>query len=294
MIPDRAMAHYPYSAQTRFVDVKGRKIACRSVGTGEPIILCNRLWGYLDSWDPAFISALARNFTVVTFDYSGFGLSTGKATFEQVFLANDVKDLANALGYEKVVIGGWSFGGMAAQACAMQYPDLVSHAVLITTDPPGENPYPSGHRCVDALLKPHCEVVAEAGTNACDAGSEGEKALAAPDISAPQVNQGQSVSYPKYERLLNEKVGEDHIADTLNVRGKLKLTSIPILVISGDSDLVSPVENWYLLTRELPTTQLIVFPKTGHRPHQQFPDVVAEHISMFVQDAASDLGGCYE
>lgn len=281
MTPERDVFYQPYSAQTRFVEVKGRKIACRNVGTGTPIILCNRLWGYLDSWDPAFINALARNFSVITFDYSGFGLSTGKATFEQVFLANDVKDLANALGYQKVAICGWSLGGMAAQTCAMQYPELVSHAVLIATAPPGKNPFPANHLCFESMLKPHSAVVAEA-----DTGSDVEKA--SHNGSAPLQNDLDSVNPPSYERLLNEKVDEDHVADRLNVRGKLKVTTTPILVISGDNDLVSPVENWYSLTTELPTMQLIVLPQTGHRPHHQYPDVVAEHITSFVQNAASD------
>lgn len=64
-------------ADTRLVESKGRKLAYRVVGRGRPIVLCNRFRGVLDSWDPAFIDALGRHFTVVTFDYSGFGRSTG-------------------------------------------------------------------------------------------------------------------------------------------------------------------------------------------------------------------------
>lgn len=50
------------AAKTQFVESKGRTIAYRSVGTGAPIVLCNRFRGVLDSWDPAFIDALARHF----------------------------------------------------------------------------------------------------------------------------------------------------------------------------------------------------------------------------------------
>ena len=65
------------SAPTRFVNTKRRTLAYRSVGGGPVIILCNRFRGTLDTWDPAFIDALARTFTVITFDYSGIGRSTG-------------------------------------------------------------------------------------------------------------------------------------------------------------------------------------------------------------------------
>ena len=83
-------------ARTQFAESNGRKIAYRSIGGGQPILLCNRFRGVLDTWDPAFIDALARHFRVITFDYSGMGRSTGKATFEQHSLANDARDLAVA------------------------------------------------------------------------------------------------------------------------------------------------------------------------------------------------------
>ena len=65
------------NAKTDFVEIGGRKIAYRSIGKGLPIILINRFRGNLDTWDPAFLDALALRFNVITMDYSGTGLSTG-------------------------------------------------------------------------------------------------------------------------------------------------------------------------------------------------------------------------
>lgn len=118
------------TAKTRFAEINNRKIAYRSVGNGAPIILCNRFRGILDSWDPAFIDELAKTHQVVTFDYTGIGLSTGEMGTEILSFARDVKDLAEVLKFKKIVVVGWSFGGLVAQAAAIEYPELVTQPVL--------------------------------------------------------------------------------------------------------------------------------------------------------------------
>ena len=74
---------------------------------------------------------------MITFDYSGLGLSTGTRSYDLPALAGDALDLIDALGLEHVVLGGWSLGGLATQVFLVMHPERVSHAVLIGTGPPG-------------------------------------------------------------------------------------------------------------------------------------------------------------
>ena len=127
------------NAETRYVELVGRKIAYRAIGKGDPFILCNRFRGTLDTWDPAFVDSLARNFTVITFDYSGFGLSTGTPPTTIMSFADDVRELITIFGFEKVILGGWSFGGIVAQVAITEFPDLISHGILLGTGPAGKN-----------------------------------------------------------------------------------------------------------------------------------------------------------
>lgn len=39
------------TAETRYVQVNGDRIAYRRIGTGSPIVLANRMRGTLDTWD---------------------------------------------------------------------------------------------------------------------------------------------------------------------------------------------------------------------------------------------------
>ena len=44
-----------------------------------------------------------------------------------------------------------------------------------------------------------------------------------------------------------------------------------------------PVGNWYALTRELPTMQLIVFPQAGYGPQHQYPEACVDYITTFMR-----------
>ena len=126
------------NVRTQFLETAERKLAYRTVGEGTPLILCNRFRGVLDSWDPAFLDALARGFQVVIFTYGGLGRSTGEPHTDTRGMASDVFALADGLGFGTFVLGGWSLGGMAAQTAFAANPELVSHLVLIGTQPQGK------------------------------------------------------------------------------------------------------------------------------------------------------------
>lgn len=272
------------TAKTQLAEIAGRKIAYRMTGQGAPMILCARFRGNLDSWDPAFLDALAKNYTVVTFNYSGFGSSTGNPPTTMLGFAKDVTDLAQALGYKKFILGGWSFGGAVAQTVITMYPYLVSHAILIGTKPPGKvehgfedifwqvsrKPINSLEDEVILFFEPAWEPSRRAAKRSHDRIAERMKD---PDTRIDEKVWG------------NYSAGfADFTADTSGAREKLTKTDVPILVISADHEICFPPENWFALNRKLPTTQVITIPRTGHGVHHEYPELVAQYITSFIQD----------
>lgn len=67
------------------------------------------------------------------------------------------------------------------------------------------------------------------------------------------------------------------------VLAALQATSIPILHVGGDHDIVFPVENWNALLPKLPTVQLLTYAQAGHGPQHQFPASAAAHIAAFAR-----------
>lgn len=271
-------------ASTRFVKVGDRKLAYRSVGTGKPIVLCNRFRGVLGLWDPAFIDALAaQGFQVVTFDYSGLGLSTGTRSYDPAAMVKDAKDLVDALGLKDIVIAGWSIGGIVAQIYLAMFGQNVSHAVLLATTPPGKLVKQAEQLFYDAAAVPGIGLdnfttiffePADEGSRAASKRSfnriMAQKIARSPDVPADWAI-SQIGTTPR-----NPVFPSDEIL------GFLKTTKTPILHLGADHDIIFPIENWYALNGQLPSISLITYPRAGHGPHHQYPEVAASQIASFI------------
>jgi pimeloyl-ACP methyl ester carboxylesterase len=270
---------------TEYVDVHGRRLAYRRVGHGRPLVLCTRFRGNLDLWDPLFLDSLAAGgFHVVTFDYSGLGLSTGTPDYAPPSLARDAHDLIEALGLRDVVVGGWSLGGLAAQAYLAAYPDDLTHLVLIGSGPPGLLVRPAEQLFYDTASRPDNtfddEVVlffepASASSRAAARRSHDRIAARTADRSRPVPVDFATAVLGTGPR--------NPIFPADQVLAALRHTTVPILHVGGDHDISFPVENWYALNRQLPTLQLLTYPSAGHAPHHEHPAAVAEHIGTFVR-----------
>lgn len=273
------------TAATQFVEVGGRKLAYRSVGQGKPLVLFNRFRGVLGLWDPAFIDALAgEGFQVITFDYSGIGLSTGQPSYNPATMVQDAKDLIDALGLKDVAIGGWSIGGIVAQIYLAMFGAGVSHVVLLATTPPGKLVKAGEQLFYDAAAVPGI-------------GLDNFTTL----FFEPKDEGSRAASKRSFDRIMSQKIPRSpdvpaewamaQIGNTPRnpvfpveeVLQVLKSTNVPILHLGADHDIVFPIENWYALNGQLPTTRLITYPKSGHGPQHQFPEEAARHIAGFIR-----------
>lgn len=269
---------------TRYIAVGGRTLAYRSIGSGRPMVLCTRFRGTMDDWDPLFLDSLAgQGFRVITFDYSGLGASTGEKTLNPFAWAKDAGDLIQALGLDSVVLLGWSLGGIAAQAALSIFPHKINHLVLIGTVPPGPAAklgeqlfYQTAGRVND--FEDEVILFFEPKSAASRAAAKASHDR----IAARKTDRSPPVPYQWAGANLGDrpKANPFPAPPILEI---LKSTSIPILHIGGDHDLICPVENWYALNEQLPTVQLLTYPRAGHGPQHQHPVSVAAHIAVFLQ-----------
>lgn len=277
--------NYAYTqAENQFIETNGRRLAYRTVGQGKPIVLCVRFRGNMDSWDPEFIDALAeQGFQVITFDYTGLGLSTGSPTYSPLALADDAKDLIEALNLKEAVIRGWSLGGMTAQVFLAKYPHLISHAVLLATVPPGPNVKGAEQLFNDTARKLENDFEDEivlffepkSAMSRAAAQRSHDRIALRKEGRSPEIPPAFSVAV-----LPPEPRTPLFPADPILMA--LKHTKVPVLHLGADHDISFPVENWYALNQQLPTVQLVTIPQAGHGPHHQHPKLVASHIAAFL------------
>ncbi|MBO9623356.1 MAG: alpha/beta hydrolase [Sphingomonas sp.] len=274
------------NVRTRFVETNGRTLAYRELGEGAPLILCLRFRGVLDSWDPAFLDALARSFRVITFDYSGMGQSTGKPSYQGEIMARDVIELADALGIDSFAIGGWSLGGIAAQVVTATVPERITHAVLIGTTPPGPVEHGSEPVFLERALKPFNDLDDETVLFFEPESASSREAAAASNarISARTTDHSTPIPPDIFLTLLKERQESDIFPDRGGYRDFLATCGIPILVIAGDHEIVFPTPNWFALNRVWKSLHLLVLPQMGHGPQHQAPELVADLIASFLRN----------
>lgn len=272
------------NAPNQYLTANGRTLAYRAIGEGQPILLCNRFRGVMDSWDPAFLSSLAASgMRVITFDYSGLGHSTGDRTMNPGEMVRDAIDLIEGLGLKPVVIGGWSLGGIVAQLVLAMHPKPVSHMVLLGTTPPGSIVKKAEQLFYDTAAHPEnpFEDQVVLFFEPASAASVAAARRSAERIGARKDGRSPAVPWEWAAANLGDKPKESLFpADA--VLQLLKATTVPILHIGGDHDIVFPIENWYALNGQLPTLQLLTYPSAGHGPHHQYPGEAAVHIAGFV------------
>lgn len=273
---------------TRYAAVDRRTLAYRDIGRGTPLFLCLRFRGVMDSWDPAFLDALAEQFRVITFDYSGLGLSTGTPSYVPEIMAKDVIDLADLLGIDRFMVGGWSLGGMAAQVVAVMVPDRVDQLVLIGTTPPGKVAYGSEPIFLEHALKPDYDLADEAVLffEPLSASSRAAAAASHDRIAARTTDHSPPIPPETYLALLQDRPADEIFPDLGGYADFLATCGIPILVIAGDHEIVFPTPNWFALSRVWKSLHLVVLPQAGHGPQHQAPDYVADAIKSFARNRA--------
>lgn len=102
-----------------------------------PLVLCMRLRGTVDHWDPQLLDALATEREIIVFDNRGTNTSGGIAATTIEGLADGGIEFLRALRLPQVDVLGWSLGGIVAQGIALRAPELVRRLIVAGSTPAG-------------------------------------------------------------------------------------------------------------------------------------------------------------
>jgi pimeloyl-ACP methyl ester carboxylesterase len=111
----------------------GEKITYFDEGTdqeGTPLLFIHGLGNNALVWFK-MIRELSVNHRCIAVDLPAHGFSTNKQNLSITYLAESVKELADHLGLEKVILVGHSMGGQISTKVALDYPDRLSRLVLL-------------------------------------------------------------------------------------------------------------------------------------------------------------------
>lgn len=276
------------SAPTLRVAVDGEDVAYRRLGpsAGIPLLMCNRLRGTLDHWDPLFLDTLAARRPVILFDSRGVGRSYGTAPDEIGAMARFLKHFVDALDLDVVDVFGWSMGGAVAQSFALQFPGSVRRLVLAGTGPGGVPDAPQAPaRVWEVAGRPVNDdedflylFFADTLTSRAAGRAHLSRLTGRSEPFGPQVKpesvRAQMMALGKWGK------GVD------SAYARLPELRHPILVANGVHDVMVHAYNSYAMAQRLPNAELVLYPDAGHGFHSQYPERFGRHVHDFLERAA--------
>lgn len=271
------------NAPTRFLQVGQDSVAYRAFGTGHPLLLLNRFRGTLDTWDPAFLEVLARQRTLYLIDLPGIGYSQGvqpNSMEAGVILIDRVVDTLELSQFDLL---GWSWGGLLAQAYAVDRPGRVRKLVLLATNPAGRNDIPLQPEFLERALKPVNDLADEEVLFFEPASSFSRERAR---LSRERIRRRSGVDdripaqQAQFERYFSAAAGFH--SDQPGRRAKLAEIEMPVLVIAGDHDTSTAGQNWFPMIGQMRNARFMFYSRTGHAPHHQYPEEVGQLITGFL------------
>ena len=106
------------------------KLFYRHFGAGQPVIILHGLFGLSDNW-VTFGRQLAEHYSVYIPDLRNHGQSPHSKVFDFPSLENDLAEMVDERGLEKIFLIGHSLGGKTAMFFTLHYPELVSKLVVV-------------------------------------------------------------------------------------------------------------------------------------------------------------------
>lgn len=121
-----------------YIQFKGKKIAYRTQGKGQPLVLLHGLCEDSTIWDE-FIKGLP-DFLIIRPDLSGFGESEILPEHSIDLMAESVKAILDELHIAKCIMVGHSLGGYVTVALAKRYPSVIVGMGLFHSHPFEDTP----------------------------------------------------------------------------------------------------------------------------------------------------------
>jgi pimeloyl-ACP methyl ester carboxylesterase len=239
-------------------------IGYRDEGFGRTVVLVHAFPLNSAMWDSQ-VAELSSEFRVIAPDLRGFGLSgvgTGQHSVEK--MAADIRGLLDKLGISRVTLVGLSMGGYVSMAFCRQYPEVLEALVLADTRAATDTDEGRQRRFSSALKVERDGVAAIAGDMIPLL--LGKTSLQTrPDIvdrvrSLILENPAQGVAAA--QRAMAERPDSTELLGSVN---------IPVLLLGGVEDTLSPPAELKALQDVIPRARLRIIEGAGHLANLEAP-----------------------
>ena len=275
---ERDIARSAAPAGSRFVRATDVDMLIQERGpaSGQPIVFISGVGAWSSTWLPTMDYLAQAGYRCIAVDLPPFGYTSRPAdnTYDTGHQALRILGMLDTLKLSRVILVGHSFGGRATVEALMAEPSRFKAAVLVDValsidPPPAERGLLGSLIEVPAVARP---VIAATATNPWLTGwflrkfTSRHDALTADRIAVYQRPLSVVGTTQAYGYWLDAFVNDPGLSRSSRSPDYASL-SMPVEVIWGRTDGVTPLSDGLRLSRLLPDARMNVLPGIGHIPH---------------------------
>ncbi len=260
----------------RTLETSRGPIRCLDAGAGWPLLLIHAFPLNADMWRPQ-LERVPDGWRYIAPDVRGFGSTPAAAADDDEpsmeGYAADVQAVMDALEIETAVVGGLSMGGYIALAANRRSPERLSGLVLADTRSEADTPEGRANRMkMSALVRSEgVSAVADQMIPKLLGSSRDDKTIVGQVRSMIEGNSVDGV-----DRAIHAMMNRpDSTPD-------LSRLSLPVLVIVGEEDALTPLADSERLQRRTSRSQLVVLPGAGHLSNIDAPEAFSTALANFL------------
>jgi pimeloyl-ACP methyl ester carboxylesterase len=263
----------PKTVRTYDVMLSGQRLHYWAGGTGPGLLLLHAAWGDAEiSWSSVW-GQISRSCTVIAPDLPGFGHSSPIRDPSLPVMSKRLKELVDALHMDRMVVIGNSFGASVAIQFANDFPQAVSHLVLVNGGYLPAIPDPVRK----FLALPVVKLVVRRLIRHLSYSLRTLKRSFTDPSKLPagffDSIQGNAVAY--------STVSFDTV---MNTTAPLDRPSVPTSLVWGAQDGLAPLKQAQVLQKWLQESTLITISGSGHMPQVERPEAFIAAIGEMTKN----------
>ena len=273
---------------SKFIEINGLTVHVKTMGKGQPVfVLLHGFGASLFSWH-AVMKPLNQYGTVIAYDRPAFGLTerpmtwTGENPYSPQASVDLLLGLLDHFNVQKAILVGNSAGGTVAMQFTLQHPQRVQALILVDPavyegggGPTWLRPFYNtpemnhlGPLIVRSIRTSGIDLLRTAWYDPSKITSETMTGYTNP------------LKVDNWDRALWYFTAASQPFD---LPARLSEFTLPVLVLTGDSDKIVPTADSVRLAGALPNARLVIIPQAGHVPHEEQPAVFMQAVDLFLQ-----------
>ncbi len=241
------------------------KMVFEDIGKGSPVVLIHAFPLSREMWELQTRELARHGFRVILPDLPGFGENNSDKRFSIPEIANQVAEMLESLKIDKAIVGGLSMGGYVAFELFRLIPEKLAALILCDTTYLADT---------DEKRNSRFSLISKVEKH----GSQALIENMLPNLISEQTKHNNPSLYAELQETFT-KVNPDSIINALHSLAErndssdvIRQISVPTLLIFGEFDKVTGLENGREMNQIINGSELVVIENAGHFSNLEQPE----------------------